>query len=126
MPRPRIRHWRSLILLACLAIALLDAKLDPARKSLTILWKPTSVLRIDDGLRAIERGVVALWKATPRDAGVRVTPLGAGAGASTKGDRKGGAPAASTRGRDAVPAPKPLDHHSEADRRRLDRAVSGN
>ena len=124
MPRPRIRHWRSLILLACLAIALLDAKLDPRRKSLTIRWKPTSVLRIDDGLRAIERGFVALWKATPRDAGVRVTPLGAGA--SKKGDRKGGAPATSTRGQVAAPAPGPLDHHSEADRRRLDRAVSGN
>jgi len=126
MSRHRIRHWRSLILLACLAIALLDAKLDPARKSLTIRWKPTSVLRIDDGLRAIERGVAAIWKATPPDAGIRVTPPGGHPRAAAKADRAPAAPAAAPRGQGSAPAPKILDHHNEEDRQRLDQTVSGN
>jgi len=118
MPRARTRHWRFLILCFLLAIALLDAKLDPARKSITILWKPTSKLRIDDGLNAIERGIARLWKATPGDAGLRMTPVGT---------RNTPAKPRATTGKEGrARDPKALDTHSEEDRRRLDRAVSGN
>jgi hypothetical protein len=126
MPRPRVRHRRFLILLVLLAIALLDAKLDRERRSLTILWKPTSKLRIDDGVRAIERGVSGLWGATPEDAGVRVTPLRTGSRASGDAKKTPPAPGAATRQQGSSREPGALDRHSEQDRRRLDQAVSGN
>jgi hypothetical protein len=126
MPRPRVRHPRFLILIALLAIALLDAKLDRERKSLTILWKPTSKFRIDDGLRTIERGVSGLWGATPEDSGVHVTPLRTGARASGDAKKTPSAPAAATRRQGAARNTGALDRHSEQDRRRLDQAVSGN
>jgi len=118
MPRTRTRHWRFLILLFLLAIALLDAKLDTGRKSLTIQWKPTSKLRVDDGVHAIERGIARLWKATPGAAGLRRTPVGT---ANTPAK-----PEAATSKAGLARDPKALDAHSQEDRRRLDRAVSGN
>jgi hypothetical protein len=125
MPRPRIIHWRFLILLALLAIALLDAKLDRGHKSLTILWKPTSKLRIDDGVRAIERGIATLWRMAPGDAGVRVTPVRSGARGPREAKKASPGVEAAT-GREGAPRdPGALDRHSEQDRRRLDRAVSG-
>ena len=125
MPRPHVRHGRFLILIVLLAIALLDARLDRERKSLTILWKPTSKLRIDDGLRAIERRVSGLWGAMPEDAGVRVTPLRTGARASGNAKKTPPAPAAATGHQGAARDTGALDRHSEQDRRRLDQAVSG-
>ncbi len=109
-----------------MAVALLDAKLDRERKSLSIVWKPTSKLRIDEGFRAIERGVVWLQTAASGDAVVPVTAGRVGTRASGDNEKPAAAARAAPRREGAARIPKALDRHSEQDRRRLDQAVSGN